>query len=450
MVSFKEVRDGFGSLFYAVNPYDSMFKTIPDLPERNYIQQAGPYFLVLVILEHIGLLLKGKPGIRFNDGLMSVANGYFMNIRDATMKNMLMFFYIYIYDNYCIYELPWDSVWTWIIAALGCDLSFYWVHRASHELNILWASHQVHHSSEEFNLTTALRQPFMKAFQSWPFYLPLAFFVPPTHVIVHMQFNVMYQFWLHTEVVTTLGPLEYILNTPQHHRVHHGSNRYCLDTNYAGVLIIWDMIFGTFAWERHDDGGVVYGLVDQPQYFNPFRHQVEYYYKVFQKAYSMNTWSDKISALLKGPGWFPGTERLGDLEQVPERQTRTRYNPQIPVWTKVYAAAHFVLVVIVFDYFSRFTMVMSQTTALVVIGLIIWTLTNLGFICDKRPWDWFSEIVRCGAVLMLLVYYGSLEGLKMPKEFVFWAFSASMVIAIIASISKLTNVSRSDNVKKQS
>ena len=112
----------------------------------------------------------------------------------------------------------------------------------------------------------------MQGFGSMPFYLPLAFFVPPTQTIVHQQFNLIYQFWIHTEIVNNIGPLEYILNTASHHRVHHGSNRYCLDTNYAGVLIIWDRMFGTFAAERKDQK-IVYGLVDQPQFFNPMKHQ---------------------------------------------------------------------------------------------------------------------------------------------------------------------------------
>ena len=106
-----------------------------------------------------------------------------------------------------------------------------------------------------------------------PFYLPLALFVPPSHAIIHKELNLLYQFWIHTELVTSLGPLDYILNTASHHKVHHGANRYCLDKNYAGVLIIWDRMFGTFQ-EEQPDIQVVYGLVDQPQFWNPLKHQV--------------------------------------------------------------------------------------------------------------------------------------------------------------------------------
>ena len=106
-----------------------------------------------------------------------------------------------------------------------------------------------------------------------PFYPPQAPFVPPSHAVVHKELNLLYQFWIHTELVSTLGPLDYVLNTASHHKVHHGANRYCLDKNYAGVLIIWDRMFGTFEAEK-SDMNVVYGLVDQPQFWNPVKHQV--------------------------------------------------------------------------------------------------------------------------------------------------------------------------------
>ena len=177
----------------------------------------------------------------------------------------------------------------------------------------------------------------MQGFGSGPFYLPLALCVPPAQMLIHQQFNLIYQFWIHTEIVDNIGPLEYILNTASHHRVHHGSNRYCLDTNYAGVLIIWDRIFGTFAAERKDQK-IVYGLVvDQPQFFNPMKHQTVYYEKVFEKADSMTTFMDKFKAFVYAPGWFGGPERFGDNMMVPEIQDRKKYDPKIPSWMNVYA-----------------------------------------------------------------------------------------------------------------
>ena len=162
--------------------------------------------------------------------------------------------------------------------------------------------------------------------------------MPPSHYLVHMNINLLYQYWLHTELVDSLGPLESVLNTPSHHRVHHGSTKYCIDKNYGGVLIIWDRIFGTFAWERRDEP-MVYGLIEQVDSFNPLYLQViiqllvsqqiaingsfissQLFYlgKVYDKFRSVSGFGNKLKAIFYGPGWFPGTPRLGDPDCLPE------------------------------------------------------------------------------------------------------------------------------------
>ncbi len=141
------------------------------------------------------------------------------------------------------------------------------------EVNLFWSTHQTHHSSEYYNLSTALRQGVLQAYFSWIFYLPLALLIPPQICLIHSQMNLLYQFWIHTNVISNLGPFEYILNTPSHHRVHHGRNPYCIDKNYGGVLIIWDRLFGTFAAERENEE-VAYGLVHPINTFDPLEIQV--------------------------------------------------------------------------------------------------------------------------------------------------------------------------------
>ena len=341
--------------------------------------------------------------------------------------------YYYIYENHKIYPMPWDSLWTWIAAAVAYDLGYYVVHRAAHEVNLLWAAHQVHHSSEEYNLTTALRQSTMQAFGSWFFYLPMAFFIPPTHAIVHAQFNLLYQFWIHTELIDNLGPLEHVLNTPQHHRVHHGSNRYCLDKNYAAVLIIWDRMFGTFVWERKSEK-IVYGLVDQPQFFNPLKHQAFYYGKIAEKVGMMDNWRDKMSAVFKGPGWFPGTPRLGNIEEVPEIQKRKIYNPKVHNWVHFYSLIHFILVFLAFEDLSRFNVEMSQMSVLAIIGFLLWTLTSIGLIYDKSGSAWFNELFRSATFLILYHWLGAWNEFRIPVQILNSAFAVSALIAAVSII----------------
>jgi len=137
---------------------------------------------------------------------------------------------------------------TWVVMFVVVDFCYYWFHRLAHEWNWSWASHSVHHSSEEYNLSTALRQGTFQPLCSWLFFLPLALIgFSPRLFSIHVQFNTLYQFWIHTKLLPKLGWLEYIINTPSQHRVHHGRNPYCIDKNYAGTLCIWDRMFGTFA-----------------------------------------------------------------------------------------------------------------------------------------------------------------------------------------------------------
>jgi len=347
------------------------------------------------------------------------------------MSGLLFTSYIYIHEHWSIFSLPWDSSLTWVCAAVGIDFCYYWVHRMAHEVNILWAAHQVHHSSEEYNLTTALRQSALQTFGSWPFYLPLALFVPPSHAIVHKELNLLYQFWIHTEVVKNIGPLEYIFNTASHHRVHHGANQYCLDKNYAGVLIIWDRMFGTFEAERSDID-IVYGLVDQPQFWNPLKHQIFYYGKILEKAMSMNNLKDFMSAFVKGPGWFPGTQRLGDVSFVPKEPKREKYGPAISPLLHIYAITHFFLNFLVIEntISSLKDPALSHNFhGIPLILYVLWGLTSIGFLYEKSLLAWPSEFFRCFLTLVFLSY---LAPSFLPHTALYYFYAGSLLLSIVS------------------
>ncbi|XP_039291102.1 alkylglycerol monooxygenase-like [Nilaparvata lugens] len=218
--------------------------------------------------------------MRLNDGITSISHGIFQECGRLLFRGAESALYVYIYENYRLMELPWDSPMTWYIAAIAVDFCYYWVHRASHEIHIFWAQHQVHHSSEDYNLTVGLRQSVLQGWCGFAFYLPMALFVPPAQFLTHQQFNLMYQFWIHTETVKSLGPLEWVLNTPKHHRLHHGSMLWCLDKNYGGCLIIWDRLFGTFVEDKKEQE-IIYGLVYNQPSFNPFFLQI-FYKKIYK------------------------------------------------------------------------------------------------------------------------------------------------------------------------
>jgi sterol desaturase/sphingolipid hydroxylase (fatty acid hydroxylase superfamily) len=189
----------------------------------------------------------------------------------------------------------------WAAAIAGWDLIYYWNHRFMHEVRGLWAIHVVHHSSERYNLSTALRQPVADVLGVFvPYGLLARAGVRPHLVAQARAINLLYQYWVHTETIRSLGAGEEVLNTPSHHRVHHGSQRQYLDRNHGSILILWDRLFGTF--EREDER-VVYGLTNNVGSYNPVTVATHEYRDIVRDVAGSKTWRDRLSFVLRGPGW---------------------------------------------------------------------------------------------------------------------------------------------------
>lgn len=196
------------------------------------------------------------------------------------------------------------GVVAWTTAMVGWDLVYYWNHRLQHEIRAMWAIHVVHHSSEHFNLSTALRQPVASAFGVWVPYGAMARAgIRPSLIEYSRGINLIYQFWIHTDTVRTIRRCEEVLNTPSHHRVHHGSNRRYLDRNHGGILIIWDRLFGTFQRELPDEDPVVYGLTKNIDSFGLWKVMTHEYRDMFSDIAGSTNWSDRLSYMLRSPGW---------------------------------------------------------------------------------------------------------------------------------------------------
>ncbi|XP_069816709.1 alkylglycerol monooxygenase [Dendropsophus ebraccatus] len=397
------INQGVRMMFYVLYPNETSFKSIEDVPD--YVDKATAYFLVMLALEMVASWVsKGRP-LRVNDGLTSLSAGVMSRLPDVVFRGVEVTTYIYVWTHYRIAELPWDSPWTWWLTFLGVDFGYYWFHRMAHEVNIVWAGHQTHHSSEDYNLTTALRQSFLQKYFSWMVYWPMAFFIPPSVFAVHLQFNLLYQFWIHTEFINNLGPLELILNTPSHHRVHHGRNPYCIDSNYGGTLIIWDRIFGTFVPEKEK---VVYGLTHPINTFEPFNVQLQHCIYIWKTFWSTPGFFNKLSVIFKGPGWGPGKPRLGLPEELPTVTGDEKpYDPQLSGFLQIYGTIHFFLLLAVYQHMFEAKFILSQTVILVRILYILLTLTALGYLMEKRPKAAILEFFRC-SVFLLLQRYGYL------------------------------------------
>lgn len=267
---------------------------------------ATPFFIATVVLESFVVrrwAAQGRDvvGYETKDTWASLGMGL-GSLVTVTAINVAVFTIATWLWSYRLVDLGRGAL-GWAVAILGWDFAYYWHHRLEHENRLFWASHVNHHSSRHFNLSTALRQPWTP-FTSMLFFPPLAFFgVAPWMVMVSGGINLIYQYWVHTELIGKLPKwFEAAFNTPSHHRVHHGANAEYLDKNYAGVFIVWDRLFGTFEPEK---ARVVYGLTKNIASFNPFVIAFHEYAAIARDLAQTRRWRDRLGILWHGPAWRP-------------------------------------------------------------------------------------------------------------------------------------------------
>ncbi|WP_225821705.1 sterol desaturase family protein [Streptomyces naphthomycinicus] len=269
---------------------------------------AIPAFVLLVVVEAVSYRFlpdDDERGYELRDTVTSMSMGAGSQVVAAPWKALTILLYAALFS-----VAPWhlspSSAGTWLLLFFADDLAYYAFHRAHHRVRVLWASHVVHHSSVRFNLSTALRQSWTPM-TGLPFWLPLALLgIPPWMILLQQAVSLFYQFFLHTERVDKLWrPVEWVFNTPSHHRVHHGSNSVYLDRNYGGILIVWDRIFRTFEPEGER---VEYGLTKNIDTHNPLRVAFHEFAAVWRDVRAARRWRDRAGHLFGPPGWAPGTE----------------------------------------------------------------------------------------------------------------------------------------------
>ena len=289
---------------------------MPNFPP--IIIYAIPFFVFAMLLEFFVASAKNIKSYTAKDAFSSIAMGL-GNVFIGFVSKLFVFAALYyVYENLRIFTIP-ITWWSFIILIFLDDFSYYWFHRTSHENRFFWASHVVHHSSKHYNLSTALRQTWTGSFYSFIFWLwlPLIGFHPGM-IIFQMSISLLYQFWIHTELIQKMPKwIELFFNTPSHHRVHHGSNPIYLDKNHAGILIIWDKLFGTFQPELKSEK-VQYGLVVNIKTYNPIFIAFNEWGALFKDLNTKNiSVKDRIKYLYKPPGWkHDGTGKLStDLKE---------------------------------------------------------------------------------------------------------------------------------------
>jgi sterol desaturase/sphingolipid hydroxylase (fatty acid hydroxylase superfamily) len=275
---------------------------------RDPVLFAIPVFLLFVIIEIVAVHVLGHNdnvvGYSVADTRTSMLMGTVSVGVNALFRLVMLFVFAALFELAPVKLDPRDW-WTWVLMLLGQELVFYAYHRASHRVRLLWAGHQVHHSSEHYNFSTALRQKWTPYFQL-PFWSVLALCgIPPWMILTGLSIDLVYQFFVHTEMVDKLPrPVEFVFNTPSHHRVHHGCEPIYLDRNYGGILIVWDRMFGTFQPELHRPK---YGLTHPVETYNVVRLEYGHYAALWRDVRAASSWRDRLGYLFMPPDWQPAS-----------------------------------------------------------------------------------------------------------------------------------------------
>ncbi len=364
--------------------------------EPNYIALSVPVFFILIGLELAWSWYKNLKLYRLSDAISNISCGIGQQISGIVFKSAIFFGYFWLFENARLFTIPSNWFW-WIVLFIGVDFCYYWFHRMGHEVNSIWATHVVHHQSEDYNLSVALRQSWFQSFFSSLFYLPLAILgFDPLITITVIAVNTLYQFWIHTELIKQMGWFEYVFNTPSHHRVHHGSNPKYIDKNHGGTLIIWDRIFGTFQKEEEK---VVYGITTPLNSWNPLWANLHYWREIFETANQAERFSDKLKVFIALPGWKPGVKEI----IIPDTAWREKFDRPLTKNKKIYA---FVQFSIILSISSLLLFSVAKFKLIELLPMIFWSLfaiISLSKFLENNKLQLYYELIRIIALVPCLM-----------------------------------------------
>lgn len=391
-------------------------------PER-IMAWAIPGFFVLIGIELLVAKWRKRDVYYANDAINSLGLGMMSQIVGVFTKLFNIGIYGWCAVHLAMWTLPANRIWVWISGLLLYDLLYYWLHRLGHEVNVLWAAHVVHHQSESYNLTTALRQTGSGFLLGWIAYLPMAVLGYPTEVFaVIALIDLLYQFWVHTEVIGRLGWFDRVFCSPSNHRAHHAVNDRYLDRNYGGILIIWDRLFGSFV-EENDDDPPVYGTRAPLQSWNPLWANVEVYGAMLKDSWHARHWPDKLRVWIKPPGWRPA-DVAARFPKAEFDMCHERYDPPLSKALRTYCIVQFTLLLFIGVNFLDVAPKMAWAPAAGYGMYLLYSLWAIGLLLEGRRMGMWLELLRTAGTAALVAISGRWFGMA--------HLDARIVVALVA------------------
>jgi len=360
----------------------------------SFLPYAVPFFLLFIALEIFWGWKKGNNTYRINDSVNSLSLGLLSTVTEFIFLNIGLLVFSRIEQDYAITKLDVESGVAWVTGILIYDFFYYWFHRISHERQILWGSHVVHHQSEDYNLSTALRQTSTGFLATWVFFIPCFLMGMPVYMYVSIaSAHLIYQFWIHSQHIPKLGAFEWIFMTPSSHRVHHAQNPQYIDKNHGGLLVIWDRMFGTFI-EEDENEKIHYGLRTPLLSWSPLWANFHVFYNMFLDAWRAESKLDKVKMIWSRTGWRPEDVARKYPVQKTDLDNFVKYSPSLEKAPRVAIVLQYLLLT-VFHLWS-----VSQYGTLsygVMLGLSIfqiYTVIALGAVMDGKAYALKVEVTR--------------------------------------------------------
>ncbi len=394
---------------------------------------AIPMYFGLMALELVYEAISGNRTYRLSDAITNISTGTVQQTTGVFFKVIKIGIYAAIYDSIALYHLP-NNAWTFIALFILYDIAYYWEHRLAHTVNLFWGGHVVHHQSEDYNLSVALRQTSTGFIWGFPFFLPMALMgFDPKMLLLVGGLNLLYQFWIHTEHINKLpGWFEWLMNTPSHHRVHHGRNPKYIDKNFAGVFITWDRMFGTF---KEEEERPTYGITTPLRSWNPIYANFSHYIYLLKTTSKSRSIKDTIKILFKKPGWQPDYMGGYMAPTMPEGDYEKYQTPFLPArsW---YVLAHFFLLLGLVPLFFFIQEDLNMSFRIFYALWIVMTTIGFGFMFEKTAnWLLIFELIRLAGLFVLTFIL--IQALTLPSIL---AYSIAGVIALISLFYFVTNV----------
>jgi alkylglycerol monooxygenase len=391
---------------------------------------ASPVFLVLMAIELALGHARGQQTYRFSDAITSIGLGMLSQISAVFTVALRLGMYTSVFS--AVQLVPDNSFWTtpvgWVAALVFYDFCYYWNHRLGHTCALFWAAHVVHHQSEDYNLSTALRQTSSGALLGWIFYLPMALAgVPPLVFGVVGLIDLLYQYWIHTQQIGKLGWFDRVFASPSNHRVHHAVNDRYLDKNFGGVFMLWDHLFGSFEHEN-DREPCVYGTRSPLRSWDPMWANLEVYAALWRESWHARRWRDKWRVWFKPPGW-QSAEMAARMPTRPfDIAQQQRYSPSVPVTVQRFAACQFGLVLTGSSAFLWFCDPWPLWQSAVWFTVLLVALWVMGAVLQGRIGMLEALMVECGALSMATAANG-----LVPLHWFFKPLTMLLALAAVAA-----------------